>query len=118
MAQQSPIQVKVKAITRIDIGSPAVLGFSMTQVLNRLAGEVGSRQWKRIAREIGLTDPEIDAIEECERTNLHEKVYQTFRRWRMKKGRRATLDVLAGHLRAVKMAALAEKLEDLKNKNA
>ncbi|XP_066266025.1 FAS-associated death domain protein-like [Branchiostoma lanceolatum] len=90
----------------------------MTQVLNRLAGEVGSRQWKKIAREIGLTDPEIDAIEDCERANLHEKVYQTFRRWRMKNGRRATLDALAGHLRAINMAALAEKLEDLRNKNA
>ncbi|XP_019615969.1 PREDICTED: FAS-associated death domain protein-like [Branchiostoma belcheri] len=92
-------------------------GFSMTRVLNRLAGEVGSRQWKKIAREIGLTDAEIDAIEDCERTNLHEKAYQTFRRWRMKNGRRATLDALAGHLRAINMAALADKLEDIQNQN-
>ncbi|XP_019615968.1 PREDICTED: FAS-associated death domain protein-like [Branchiostoma belcheri] len=88
-----------------------------TRVLNRLAAEVGSWQWKRIAREIGLTDAEIDAIEEFAPTNLHEKAYQTFHHWKMKKGNCATLDVLAGHLRAINMAALADKLEDLRNQN-
>ncbi|KAI8485545.1 hypothetical protein Bbelb_367390 [Branchiostoma belcheri] len=89
----------------------------MTRVLNRLAAEVGSRQWKKIAREIGLTDPEVDDIEERESWDLQEKAYQTFRRWRMKNGRRATLDALAGHLRDLKMTALAERLEDLRNQN-
>ncbi|KAI8488866.1 hypothetical protein Bbelb_333840 [Branchiostoma belcheri] len=90
--------------------SPSASSFSMTRVLNRLAGEVGS-QWQKIAREIGLTDADVDAIEGRESWDLQEKAYQTFCRWRMKKGRRATLEVLAGHLRAINMVALAEKLE-------
>eukprot|EP00058_Branchiostoma_floridae_P022226 XP_002607716.1 hypothetical protein BRAFLDRAFT_82837 [Branchiostoma floridae] len=88
---------------------------TIDRLFNRLAGEVRSRQWKKIAREIGLTEPEIDAIEDRDRTNLHEKVFQMFYKWRMKNGRRATLGVLAGHLRDINMAALAEKLEDIRN---
>lgn len=54
--------------------------------LNLVRQNLGSK-WKSCARNLGITDVELDNIEhDYERDGLAEKVYQMLMRWKMKEG--------------------------------
>uniref|UniRef100_A0A8D0HNQ0 Receptor interacting serine/threonine kinase 1 n=1 Tax=Sphenodon punctatus TaxID=8508 RepID=A0A8D0HNQ0_SPHPU len=56
-----------------------------------------AKHWKRCARKLGFSDPEIDEIDhDYERDGLKEKVYQMLQRWLMREGLKgATVGKLA-----------------------
>ena len=48
--------------------------------LGRLAGEVG-KEWKMVARYLGLDETTIDSISRAHQDSLHEAALQALRKW-------------------------------------
>ncbi|KAH0617957.1 hypothetical protein JD844_016761 [Phrynosoma platyrhinos] len=71
-----------------------------------------AKHWKRCARKLGFSDPELDEIDhDYERDGLKEKVYQMFQRWIMREGSKgATVGKLAIALYACQRIDLLNSL--------
>ena len=67
--------------------------------------------WKFLARELGFSQTDIDAIEYKDRRNLREQIYQMFYEWKKREGQNDTAD---GLLSAIKEAELEELLKTLR----
>ncbi|NXN28515.1 RIPK1 kinase, partial [Nycticryphes semicollaris] len=69
----------------------------LTEKHLNLVRERLAKQWKRCARKLGFSDPEIDEIDhDYERDGLKEKVYQMLLKWVMREGSKgATVGKLA-----------------------
>ncbi|NXJ65765.1 RIPK1 kinase, partial [Rostratula benghalensis] len=70
---------------------------ALTEKHLNLVRERLAKQWKRCARKLGFSDPEIDEIDhDYERDGLKEKVYQMLLKWVMREGSKgATVGKLA-----------------------
>ena len=67
--------------------------------------------WKFLARELGFSQTDIDAIEYKDVRNLKEQIYQMFYEWKKQQGQNATAGRL---LSAIKKAELEELLKTLR----
>uniref|UniRef100_A0A8D0LBD5 Receptor interacting serine/threonine kinase 1 n=1 Tax=Sphenodon punctatus TaxID=8508 RepID=A0A8D0LBD5_SPHPU len=83
------------------LSSEKVVEISSTTLLSEkhlnLVRDNLAKHWKRCARKLGFSDPEIDEIDhDYERDGLKEKVYQMLQRWLMREGLKgATVGKLA-----------------------
>ncbi|XP_006888777.1 PREDICTED: receptor-interacting serine/threonine-protein kinase 1 [Elephantulus edwardii] len=73
------------------------------------------KQWKKCARKLGFTEPQIDEIDhDYERDGLREKVYQMLQKWLMKEGNRgATVGKLTYALYHCSRIDLVNYLKDV-----
>ncbi|KAM9660117.1 FAS-associated death domain protein [Trichechus inunguis] len=80
------------------------------------------KDWRRLARQLEISDSKIDAIEERYPRNLTEQVRESLRTWKAAKREDATVPQLVAALRACKLNLVADLLEEeqarsLQNRN-
>ncbi|XP_078617483.1 uncharacterized protein LOC144885435 [Branchiostoma floridae x Branchiostoma japonicum] len=75
-----------------------VTAHDLTQELQTVAENIGSKHWKRLLRRLGLKENELDEIRhDYIADGLVEMVYQGLLKWKQRKGKEATLkNLLAG----------------------
>ena len=79
-----------------------ILGF-----IKELSKYIGV-DWKPLARSVGLTKTDIEAISHDYHSSLEEQIYQFFEKWKQQNGRNATVQKLKDGLRD---ANLLKKLQ-------
>ena len=67
-----------------------------------------AKEWKYIARRLGMADLDIDQIQHKHGSELKEAFYQMIRKWRETEGKHATYDALIMALKAEKLNAVVE----------
>ena len=79
----------------------------ISDFIKELSKYIG-RDWKALARSIGLTKTDIEAISHDYHSSLEEQIYQFFEKWKQQNGHNATIQQLKDGLRN---ANLLEKLQ-------
>ena len=79
----------------------------ISDFIKELSKYIG-RDWKALARSVGLTKTDIEAISHDYHSSLEEQIYQFFEKWKQQNGRNATIQQLKDGLRN---ANLLEKLQ-------
>lgn len=80
-------------------------------VFNIVCDNVG-KDWRRLARHLGVSDAKIDGIEERYPRNLTERVRESLRVWRNGEREKATVAGLVEALRACHMNLVADLVEE------
>nr|XP_023397609.1 FAS-associated death domain protein [Loxodonta africana] len=70
------------------------------------------KDWRRLARQLKISDTKIDAIEERYPRNLTEQVRESLRTWKTARREDATVSQLVTALRACKLNLVADLLEE------
>ncbi|XP_020040986.1 FAS-associated death domain protein [Castor canadensis] len=70
------------------------------------------RDWKRLARQLKVSDTKIDGIEERHPRNLSERVRESLRVWKNAERENATVTRLVEALRACRMNLVADLVEE------
>lgn len=70
------------------------------------------RDWKRLARQLGVSDAKMDGIEERYPRNLTEQVRGSLRAWKDSEGEKATVARLVEMLRACRMNLVADLVKE------
>ncbi|CAH6793424.1 Fadd [Phodopus roborovskii] len=70
------------------------------------------RDWKRLARQLKLSDAKIDGIEERYPRSLSEQVREALRVWKFAEREKATVDGLVKALRACRLNLVADLVEE------
>ena len=70
-----------------------------------------AKEWKYIARHLGMEDPDIDQIQHKFGSELKEAFYQMIRKWRETEGKHATYDALIMALKAEKLNAVVDTVK-------
>ncbi|CAH1779691.1 unnamed protein product [Owenia fusiformis] len=68
------------------------------------------KYWKKLGRELGYSDGQLDNFEHDNSQSMYEMIYQMLRDWRSKKSGQATAGLLAKTLNAVQKADVALKI--------
>ena len=76
--------------------------------LRNLAAEVG-KDWRMLARHLGLSEPDIDQIHHANQSDLHEASYKAIVRWQDKQGANATPSALSRALTDMKLLGIVHK---------
>ncbi|XP_006893442.1 PREDICTED: protein FADD [Elephantulus edwardii] len=70
------------------------------------------KDWKRLARQLRISDAKIDAIEERYPRNLTEQVRESLRTWKTAQRENATVAQLVASLRACRLNLVADLVEE------
>ncbi|NXG03334.1 FADD protein, partial [Sakesphorus luctuosus] len=70
------------------------------------------KEWKKLMRELGLSEVALDRIETANRCNLYEQLVQGLREWQRMKGRDAKVADLIKALRACLLNYVADVVEE------
>ncbi|XP_008058248.1 FAS-associated death domain protein [Carlito syrichta] len=70
------------------------------------------RDWRRLARQLRVSDAKIDAIEDRHPRNLTERVRESLRTWKDTEKEQATVAHLVEALRACRMNLVADLVEE------
>ncbi|XP_070567465.1 uncharacterized protein [Ptychodera flava] len=76
-------------------------------LVNKLNPKTG---WKPLGRKLGLRDSSLAAIE-VNNYDVREQIYQMFVEWKMKEGKKATVEVLVRALKELELIGLAEEIQ-------
>ncbi|XP_002755691.3 FAS-associated death domain protein [Callithrix jacchus] len=71
------------------------------------------KDWKRLARQLKVSDAKIDSIEDRHPRNLTERVRESLRIWKNTEKENATVAYLVGALRACQMNLVADLVEEV-----
>ncbi|KAI8520658.1 hypothetical protein Bbelb_004120 [Branchiostoma belcheri] len=83
----------------------------LTQELQTVADNIGSTDWRRLLRRLGLKDNDLDQIHhDYMADGLAEKAYQGLRKWRQREGKKATLQELKAGLEKIRRRDLIDML--------
>lgn len=79
----------------VDFAVSVKTGIPSNDVLEKLANDVhtDSNTWKKLARRLGITEPNITAIDDRHK-GLSEKAYHMLLQWKQGNGSQATYQVL------------------------
>ncbi|NXE40044.1 FADD protein, partial [Ptilorrhoa leucosticta] len=69
------------------------------------------RDWKKLMRELGMSEVKLDRIEAAHRFNLYEELVQALREWQRWKGKDAKVADLIKALRACNLNLVADMVE-------
>ena len=72
------------------------------------------REWKMFARSLGLSDGDIDCIEDDYARNLREQIRQSLNYWKNENRTEATKESLIRALRQAQLNLLADNIESEK----
>ncbi|NXR47752.1 FADD protein, partial [Hippolais icterina] len=70
------------------------------------------KEWKRLARELGMPEVKLDRVEAAYPFDLGERVFQALREWQKWKGKDAKVADLTKALRGCNLTYVAEKVEE------
>ncbi|CAH1226791.1 RIPK1 [Branchiostoma lanceolatum] len=83
----------------------------LTQELLTVAEKIGSKDWKRLLRRLGLTESDLDEIRhDYMADGLVEMVYQGLLKWKQQEGKEATLQKLLAGLEMIRRRDVIVKL--------
>ena len=77
-------------------------------MLRKLAAEVG-KDWKMLARHLGLSEPDIEQIQHANMGDLHEASYKAIVHWQKNQGPKATVASLRRALTEMKLLGIVHK---------
>ncbi|CAH1240247.1 TNFRSF1A [Branchiostoma lanceolatum] len=77
-----------------------------------IAEEVPADKWKDFARKLQIKEVQIGRIEAEEKGIVKECCMKVLNQWRMKNGRKATLEVLRKALEDAELGDIAENIKD------
>ncbi|NWI50649.1 FADD protein, partial [Calyptomena viridis] len=80
--------------------------------LNDVICENIGREWKKLMRELGISEVTLDRIEAAHRFNLSEQLVQGLREWQKRKGKNAKVDELIKALRGCNLNLVADIAEE------
>ena len=86
----------------------SVNGSQLDRVIRELKNHIG-RKWKTVARELGFTTTDIEAIEVRDEHELKEQIHRFFEEWKMREGSGASVQKL---IDAVRAAGLPQDILD------
>ncbi|NXI18349.1 FADD protein, partial [Irena cyanogastra] len=70
------------------------------------------REWKKLMRELGLSEVTLDRIEAAYRFDLGEELFQALRKWEKLKGKDAKVADLINALRECSLNLVADRVEE------
>ncbi|XP_068174077.1 FAS-associated death domain protein [Antennarius striatus] len=79
-----------------------------TEVVSQNLG----RQWRKLGRKLGLSEPKLESVSQRHPTDLEETAVELLKEWRRLRGAQAQTDELLGALRACEYNLTADKVED------
>ncbi|NXR22682.1 FADD protein, partial [Cinclus mexicanus] len=79
--------------------------------VNVICDNVG-REWKKLMRELGMSEVKLDRIEAAHRFNLYELLVQALREWQLWKGKDAKVADLIKALRGCNLNLVADMVEE------
>ena len=80
----------------------------ISDFIKELSKYIG-RDWKALARSVGLKKTDIEAISHNYLDSLEEQIYQFFEKWKQQNGRHATIQQLKDGLRDANLLAKLQK---------
>ncbi|XP_041485688.1 FAS-associated death domain protein-like [Lytechinus variegatus] len=89
---------------------PAAMGEDLSTEFDIIVENIG-RDWRQLARRLGLTEVDIECITENHSRNLREQSRQALWMWKNKHRREATRQALIATLRKCKMNYIADIVE-------
>lgn len=91
----------------------SVLSFSdLCAAFNVICDNVG-KDWRRLARQLKVSDAKIDGIEDRYPRNLTERVRESLRIWKNTEKENATVACLVAALRACQMNLVADLVQEV-----
>ena len=78
--------------------------------IDELSKHIGG-DWKKLARKLGLSKTDIDAVYYDNLSSLEEQIFQFFDKWKQKTGMNATEKLLIDGLKAAKLNETLQKLQ-------
>ena len=90
--------------------SSSTSSWDFKKCILHLKGTSAASKWKFLGRRLGVTEGDIEAIDENCHSDLQEKFYQMMQKWKSVKGELATKEDLIEALRGEKLNAIAETL--------
>uniref|UniRef100_A0A8D2DMA8 Death domain-containing protein n=1 Tax=Sciurus vulgaris TaxID=55149 RepID=A0A8D2DMA8_SCIVU len=93
------------------LGSSCSFFPDLHAAFNIICDNVG-KDWKRLARRLGVPDAKMDGIEERYPRNLMERVRESLRVWKNSEREKATVARLVEALRACQMNLVADLVEE------
>ena len=79
--------------------------------IKELSKHIGG-DWKALARELGLSKTEIDAIEYDNPLNMKEHIFAFFFKWKQQEGRNASAQKLIDGLKAANLEEQLKKMHE------
>ena len=68
--------------------------------------------WKALARELGLSKTDIDAIEHDNPLSMKDQIFEFFYKWRQREGRDASIQKLIDGLKAANLEEQLKKMHE------
>ncbi|CAH1240248.1 TNFRSF1A [Branchiostoma lanceolatum] len=87
-------------------------GKQVSKYFYDIAEEVPADKWKDFARKLQIKEVQIGRIEAEEKGIVKECCMKVLNQWRMKNGRKATLEVLRKALEDAELGDIAENIKD------
>ncbi|XP_077977471.1 uncharacterized protein LOC144433032 [Glandiceps talaboti] len=76
-----------------------------------LSSRLLQRDWRRLARRLGLSDADLNALEHNYPSDLREQIHQMFQVWRQREGDAATVHKLIGSLDELQIRNLCHAIK-------
>ena len=82
----------------------------LSRVIGELKEHIGIN-WKTVARKLGFTTTDIDAIVIRDEHDLKEQIHRFFEQWKMREGRGASAHMLVEAVRAAGLQNILDYLQ-------
>ena len=79
--------------------------------IKELSKHIGG-DWKALARELGLSKTDIDAIEYDNHFSMKDQVFEFFYKWKQRQGKDASVQKLIDGLKAAKLEEQLKKMHE------
>uniref|UniRef100_A0A9W3ESH1 FAS-associated death domain protein n=1 Tax=Camelus bactrianus TaxID=9837 RepID=A0A9W3ESH1_CAMBA len=108
LLEQNELSSEHTVLLRITVSFPSP---DLRAAFDIICDNVG-KDWRRLARQLKVSDAKIDAIEEKYPRNLAEQVRESLRVWRNSRKEDAAVSHLVGALRACRLNLVADLVEE------
>lgn len=81
----------------------------MQEEFDYIADNIG-KNWRQLARRLGVTDAQVDAIQEGHCRDLREQAYQSLLMWVKNNPEKANKDFLVHSLRSCRLNLIADEI--------
>ena len=90
---------------------PVLLTGLVDAFIKELSKHIGI-DWKALARELGLSKTDIDAIEYDNRLSMEDQIFGFFYKWKQREGKDASVQKLIDGLKAANLEMQLKKMQE------